>query len=239
MDELENKSKIIEKKDGVNTSKKKNFQDVESEEYIEKLFTEDVGNSDLFNTPSFDKTLKEINLNIKNLENKLNDVWGEVDQHDLLPAVKSVVSKISNVKNELINEENNLIKNNNLIIRVEKIEKNIDKIEDLILESNESKLNMSNITEDHIIDLNNLSAEENHQLKDSSKNQNNSFSFYAYLMFLITTLIAIFVIINFSKNIIISNYPGSEVYINYFYEVSEIIKITIFDLVGPILKQFY
>ena len=98
---------------------------------------------------------------------------------------------------------------------------------------------MSNITEDHIINMNNLSAEENHQLNDSSKNQNNSFSFYAYLMFLIITLIAIFGIINFSKSIIISNYPGAEVYINYFYEVLEIIKITISDLVGPILKKIY
>ena len=69
--------------------------------------------------------------------------------------------------------------------------------------------------------------EPNDTLNSLRKNEKNSFGFYSYVLFLFIFLITMFGILDLSKEIIILKYPTSEMYINYLYEVIEIIKVSI------------
>ena len=69
--------------------------------------------------------------------------------------------------------------------------------------------------------------ESNITLNNLRKNNKNSFGFYSYMLFLFIFLITMFGILDLSKAIIILKYPNSEMYINYLYEVIEIIKVSI------------
>ena len=77
--------------------------------------------------------------------------------------------------------------------------------------------------------------ESNITLNNLRKNNKNSFGFYSYMLFLFIFLITMFGILDLSKAIIILKYPNSEMYINYLYEVIEIIKVSITVFVN----QFY
>ena len=52
-----------------------------------------------------------------------------------------------------------------------------------------------------------------------------SFGFYSYMITAVIFFIAIFGILNLSKDVLILNYPTTETYINDLYEVIDIIKI--------------
>jgi predicted Zn finger-like uncharacterized protein len=77
--------------------------------------------------------------------------------------------------------------------------------------------------------------ESNITLNNLRENNKNSFGFYSYMLFLFIFLITMFGILDLSKAIIILKYPNSEMYINYLYEVIEIIKVSITVFVN----QFY
>ena len=64
------------------------------------------------------------------------------------------------------------------------------------------------------------------------KNTRSGFSFYSYLIVISIFIVAIFGILNLSKNTIILNYPFTESYINYLYEVFEIIRIKIYYFIS-------
>ena len=66
--------------------------------------------------------------------------------------------------------------------------------------------------------------------KDQSKK--NSFGFYSYLLFLFIFFITLIGILEITKKTIILKYPLSEKYINYFYEIIEIIKIFITQIIN-------
>ena len=66
----------------------------------------------------------------------------------------------------------------------------------------------------------------------TNKKIKKSFGFYSYLITIIIFFITIFGILNFLKDILILNYPATIPYINYLYEVIDIVKITFTELVN-------
>ena len=64
--------------------------------------------------------------------------------------------------------------------------------------------------------------------------KNSGFGFYGYLIFIIVFVVMFFGVLNLSKDYIVSLYPLSAVYIDYLYEVVDIIKTIILQL----LNQF-
>tara|TARA_B100000795_G_C22626223_1_gene370822 strand:- start:252 stop:725 length:474 start_codon:yes stop_codon:yes gene_type:complete len=59
------------------------------------------------------------------------------------------------------------------------------------------------------------------------KTKKNSFGFYSYLIILFIFLSTLFGILHLTKQMIIQKYPFSEIYIDYFYDVINIIKTSI------------
>ena len=73
-------------------------------------------------------------------------------------------------------------------------------------------------------------------IKDASnspkKKIKNNFSFYNYLITISVLIIALFGFINLSKDLLITNLTFIEPYVLYLYEIVDIIKITISDLLN-------
>ena len=72
-------------------------------------------------------------------------------------------------------------------------------------------------------------------IKDTSNSQDkknkNSFSFYSYLMTISIFIITLFGLLNLSKDAVKANYPVTEPYINYLYEVFNIVRVTIYQFI--------
>jgi hypothetical protein len=69
-----------------------------------KQLLEKTKNSDIVDTSIFDETLKEIDLILNNLEQKLEVEHDQIKKLDVLPDINSLMSKIHTAKNELIKE---------------------------------------------------------------------------------------------------------------------------------------
>ena len=69
------------------------------------------------------------------------------------------------------------------------------------------------------------------KLKNSSA-EKSGFGFYSYIFFLFAFFITFFGILNPTKEIIVFNYPALEIYINYFYEVIDIVKMSLAELIN-------
>ena len=65
----------------------------------------------------------------------------------------------------------------------------------------------------------------------NKKDNKSSFGFYSYVIISFVLLMSLFGILNLTKEIIILKYPLSEIYITYLYEVIDVIKISITELV--------
>jgi len=169
---------------------------------IEELHQENKQNHDVADTLIFDETLKEIKQTLSNLE-----------------------------KNDPLKEEVNIIKDNNILREDGNIEKNYTNLNQPFLLSNELNEETFNAIKEHKIDKDLLSQEELIVFEENEKKKKkNTFGFYAYLISIIIIFFTIYVILNVSKILIISKYPVTEPYINYFYEIIEILKITILSL---------
>jgi predicted Zn finger-like uncharacterized protein len=70
--------------------------------------------------------------------------------------------------------------------------------------------------------------------KTTINKKTKGFGFYSYMITIIIFFIAIFGILNLSKDILIFNYPATELYFNYLYEVLYIIKITFTEFVNQL-----
>jgi hypothetical protein len=187
---------------------------------------------------TFDETLKEIDQILNNIEQKINIEHGSLEKNDILPEIKSAVSKIYGAKNELLKEEKNLINNSNLVRRVEKLEKNINSSADRIVLSKELNAETTNEIKEHEIDQTLLSIEElDHFKNNNEKKKTSSFSFYSYLVLAIIIFFILYGTLNVSKNLIISKYPVSGTYIQYFYEIIEILKVSILGFIGLITNK--
>ena len=124
----------------------------------------------LIDTSAFDETLKEIDLIINTLEEKIENPLNSSEQLSVLPKIRSVVSKIKIAKKELVSEENNLLKNNNIISRIQNLE---------------AKLDVCPICYDHLNENNSLVPNTTSFEENSEKKNKNSFGFFAYLILII------------------------------------------------------
>jgi len=199
---------------------------------IEELLKENKQDLQIMDVSIFDDTLKEIDRIINNLEQKIHIGKSGTEKLDVLPEIKSVISKIHEAKNELVKEENNFIKNNNLISRIEDLENNINNSNGPIILSSELEDANANKTAEHKIDQNLLSIDELHYFKEiDEKKKKSFFGFYSYLILILVIFFTLYGTLNVSKDLIISKYAVTERYIQFFYEVVEIIKVSIFGFI--------
>ncbi len=91
-------------------------------------------------------------------------------------------------------------------------------------------------TEAYLKKKHGLSIKEGYENKNNKKKKNNQlksgFGFYSYLIIIIIFFLTIFGILHLAKDIIIFKYPATESSINYFFEVVDIIKTIINELVN-------
>jgi hypothetical protein len=192
-------------------------------------------NSEIANVSIFDETLKEIDQTLTHLEQKLEIEQEPLEEVNVLPQVKSAISKINIAKNVLTKEENNLIKNNNLLKRIEDVEENINNLKKQISLSGELKKETISEIKDHEIDKNLLSIEELHAFeKNDEKKEKILFGFYGYLILTIVIFLTFYGALKILNESIILKYPILEPYINYFFEVIKILEVTIFGLLNYI-----
>jgi len=83
----------------------------------------------------------------------------------------------------------------------------------------------------HGLDIN---SSKNHLSKklEGNNNRNNNFGFYSYVIILLVCLISFYGVLNLTKEKIILKYPSSEIYINYFYDVIDIIAMSIVQFIN-------
>ena len=203
----------------------------DDEAKIESLPLESKQNSEIIDSSMFDNTLREIDQILNNLEQNSKGEKNNLEDSDEFTKIKSVISKVHLAKNELIEEGNNFVRNNNLIKRIEILEKNIRNSRKLVTLSDE--LNNENIaeTKEHKIDLNLLSLNELSNFNENSeKEKENFFGFYSYLFLIFIIFFALYGFLNISKDLIILKYPITRTYIEYFFEIIEIIKLSILNI---------
>ena len=75
--------------------------------------------------------------------------------------------------------------------------------------------------------------------KDKNKNIKTNFGFYNYLVTVSVFIITLLGILHLLKDIIIIKYPSLEFYINYLYEVFDILKILIYNLINKFNNLFF
>ena len=78
----------------------------------------------------------------------------------------------------------------------------------------------------HGLVIENSGSQLDKKIKKNPK-MKSSFGFYSYLIFLFVFAITLFGILELTNEIIVMKYPFLELYINYFYEVIEIIKLSL------------
>ena len=211
--------------DEVTTSTNKSKKD---ETIVEELFQENKQNPEKIDVSIFDETVKEIDQILNSLTQKSEVDKDQIEILDALPEIKTAISKINIARNELTKEENNLIKDSNLLKRIEVLEKKFTYINEVTSLSQDLKNESIIETQEHKIDQNLLSIEELNFFKENAEKKiKNSFGFYSYLILITVIFLAIYGALTFSKDLIILKYPVTELYINYLYEITEIIKITI------------
>jgi len=212
--------------DDLNKEKNKSKED---KTHTKELHQENKQSSKIIDTSIFDTTLKDIEQILNALEQKIHSGENRLEKINYLPEINSTISKIHVAKNELIKEENKLI-NNNLISRIEILEKIINKDSATPLNTEPLK-EIINETKEHKINKDHAIIEGFHEFDEfDEKNNKKKVGFYGYLILTVVVLFALFIALSISKDLIISKYPITESYIQYFFEIIEIVKITIRDL---------
>jgi hypothetical protein len=193
---------------------------------IKDLIEKNKKNSELIDVSIFDETLKEINQILNNLEQNSELERDGLKKISVLPQAESIISK-----NDPEKKKENIIKNNNLIKEIEDLEKNINSINEPILLSDEIKNETISEIEEHKIDKNLLSKEELDFFKKNDEKKKNTLGFFGYQILIIIFFFSFFGALKISKNLIISQYPKTEPYIQYFFEAFEMISVTIISFV--------
>ena len=97
----------------------------------------------------------------------------------------------------------------------------------------------TNKNTEHVIDNTHLKMEELHNFSSkTSEISKYSFGFYTYFALIIGLIFLVYEILNITKNLIISKFPVSEPYIDYFYEVIEILAYLIMSIIS-FLRNFF
>ena len=83
-------------------------------------------------------------------------------------------------------------------------------------------------SEEYLKKKHGLTIKDTSNLKGNNKKQEsrNNFGFYNYLVTISIFIITLFGILNLSEDIIVTNFPVVEPYINILYEVLDIVRIT-------------
>jgi len=93
--------------------------------------------------------------------------------------------------------------------------------------------------EEHTIDNTHLRMEELHSFNSEPLiKKNSTFGFYTYLALIIGIIFATYEVLNISKKFIIFKYPFSEPYIEYFYEVIEILAYVVMNIISFLSNLF-
>ena len=157
--------------------------------------------------------------------------------------IKTNENKINRKKTQSqTNKDTDLALFDETLIQIEKtlvkLGEKIDPRQDLrIIDEMQNETIVNN--EEHLIDNVHQNMENLHNFTSLPEKQNQSFfGFYTYLALTIAVIFAIYEILNFSKNLIIIKYPFTEPYIEYFYEVIEILAYVIMNLVSFIKNLF-
>ena len=137
-------------------------------------------------TSEFDKTLREIEQTLQNLEYKI---------------------------------EKNKEPTKNEVVATVKKEKTIENLE-------------------HRIDDSLFPMEELHSFSSVVEEKESSFGFYTYLTLAIVFIFAIYEILNVTKHLIVVKYPFVEPYVEYFYEVIEILTYLVINTISFIKNLF-
>ena len=141
-------------------------------------------NSELIDLALFDKTLKQIEITLENLGEKIN--------FDKLP-----------------------------------------------YENQKKQIETIGLIEEHKIDNTHLRMEELHNFNSVPEiKKKKLFGFYSYLALTIGIIFAIYEVLNLIKERVIFNFPASEPYIEYFYEVIEILAYVVMNTVSLIKNLF-
>jgi len=74
--------------------------------------------------------------------------------------------------------------------------------------------------------------------KGTNKDTRTNFGFFSYLVIISIFIVMLFGILNLSKEVISINYPDLKPYINYIYEVFDIIRILTFNLISNLKFTF-
>jgi len=119
------------------------------------------------------------------------------------------------------------VENTNLIKK--KTIKKINKVK-----NNTSKKNLYSpeyLKKKYGLEINKPNYSSNKKLPVGKKSE-NSFGFYGYVIVLFIFFAAVFGVLNLTKDLIILKFPVSENYIYYFFEVIEIIKISLTEFIN-------
>ena len=69
--------------------------------------------------------------------------------------------------------------------------------------------------------------------ENNNKNKINSgLGFYGYTIILIVFFLSMFAVLNLIKDMLMFNFPASKMYINYFYETIEFIKVFFLEFIN-------
>ena len=68
----------------------------------------------------------------------------------------------------------------------------------------------------------------------NNRRKYNTFGFYSYVIVLFIFLVTLFGVLNLTKEIIILNFPSSEIYIGYLFEVIAIMKVFFNELLNQL-----
>ena len=128
---------------------------------------------------------------------------------------------------------------------LKQIEKTLENLGERIDRKQNSQINekkkqkITNDNEEHIIDNSLLRMEALHDLNESPEPKKQySLGFYTYLILTMGVIFIIFEVLEASKDLIISKYPMSEPYIEYFYEVIEILTYLVMNIITFIKNLF-
>jgi len=122
-------------------------------------------------------------------------------------------------------------------IKKEKIISKINKVENKIIPAKKiakkKKRQINLYSEEYLAKKHGLTIKDDFSVKKNQKKHKNEkygLGFYGWVLIIVIFFIFSHGILNLNQNFIIEKFPASEIYINYFSEIHEIIKIAILEL---------
>jgi hypothetical protein len=162
-----------------------------------------------------------------NYKETLNESDEKIDISLFDDTLKQIEKTLKNL-GEKIEPEQRLLTNKNLYK-----EKTNSSNEEHVIDNTNSN------NEEHAIDDTHIRMEELHDFSADHLIKNKShFGFYTYLALTIGIIFAMYEMLNIYKNLVILKYPFTEPYIEYLYEVIEILAYLILNATGFIRNLF-